>query len=108
MLPNVTSNSIRLERLRLECVGSELGQILISYQIPIEARSRLLGVSSIKGLLKFMFKSADRAMSEKLTDALNLARVYEKLKGVRLVEPIDCYYLFVVVLIQEMRDEDKV
>lgn len=47
-------------------------------------------------------------MSEKLTDALNLVRIYEKLKGVRLVEPIDCYYLFVVVLVQDMVAEDKV
>lgn len=61
-----------MSKLREQSLYADLGQIFIQYQIPLDVRSRIVGISAIKSLLRFIFKNSDKEMAIKIQDALKV------------------------------------
>jgi len=64
--------SYRVSQLRRECLLMEIGQIFITYQIPLNVRAQITGVNCLKGLLQFIFRNSNCDMAIKLHDAYSV------------------------------------
>ncbi|KAL3091163.1 hypothetical protein niasHS_004282 [Heterodera schachtii] len=97
-----------ISSLRKQCLYADLGQIFIRYEILLSNRSRVIGGAGLRSLLQYIFKVSRRDMASKLQDAFRVVELYEELQAKSLFSAVDCYYLFAVVLIKQMTDENDV
>lgn len=97
-----------IKKLRCECLRADLGQIFISYQIPLNLRSQFIGGTMLKGLLQFIFRRNDADMASKISDALKIVSIYERLKETQMLTAIECYYLYGLTILQQLTDENEV
>ncbi|KAI1708966.1 kinetochore-associated protein rod-1 [Ditylenchus destructor] len=98
------------EKLELESMKAALGQHFIVYDIPLHIRSRITNVTALKSLLQFIFKSSKRDPTVKLDNAFGIVKIYERLISgypSKLISRVDCYYLYAVVEIQKMTDDEQ-
>uniref|UniRef100_A0A914IAM4 RZZ complex subunit KNTC1/ROD C-terminal domain-containing protein n=1 Tax=Globodera rostochiensis TaxID=31243 RepID=A0A914IAM4_GLORO len=96
-----------ISSLRKQCLYADLGQIFIKYEISLSTRPRVIGGAGLSSLLQFIFKNSGRDMASKLQDAFRVVELYESLQAKSMFSSVDCYYLYAVVLIQELTDENE-
>ena len=61
-----------IDALRQQCTLSDLGEIFLGYQIPVEKRHDVHNINLLKGLICYIFRNSEKPIAIKMEDSFKV------------------------------------